>query len=124
MDLDGGFVNLEKLMSATALRHKVLSSNIANSDTPNYKAKDVDFGSYFDSGQLSMTSTNKRHISGASGSAAPQTVEDGDFLWGDGNNVEIDMEVAKMTDNALKFQTAVKLLSQKITMYKNTIKRV
>ncbi|MBF0457845.1 MAG: flagellar basal body rod protein FlgB [Nitrospirae bacterium] len=125
MDFDSGFENLQKLMSATAIRHKVLSSNIANSDTPNYKAKDVDFGSYFDGGQLSMDATKPMHFTnGAPLGSSGQIVENNALMWGDGNDVEVDMEVAKMTENALKFQAAVKLVSEKITMYKNAIKRV
>ncbi|MBF0486632.1 MAG: flagellar basal body rod protein FlgB [Nitrospirae bacterium] len=125
MDLDNGFADLEKLIGATALRHRVLSSNIANSDTPNYKAKDVDFGSFFDDQRLKMDATKPMHFSnGAPTSASGQTVEDNSLLWGDGNNVEVDMELAKMTENGLKFQAAVKLVSQKITMYKNALKRV
>ncbi|MBF0554959.1 MAG: flagellar basal body rod protein FlgB [Nitrospirae bacterium] len=125
MELDKGFADLEKFIDATALRHRVLSSNIANSDTPNYKAKDVDFSSFFDGQRLKMDATKPMHFSnGAPAAASGQTVEDNALLWGDGNNVEVDMELAKMTENGLKFQAAVKLVSEKITMYKNAIKRV
>ncbi|KWT85143.1 flagellar basal body rod protein FlgB [Candidatus Magnetominusculus xianensis] len=124
MELDRGFLNLEKLMSATALRHRVLTSNIANSDTPYYKAKDVDFSSFFDGERLKMDATKPMHFKdGVPMSASGVTVDDNALLWGDSNNVEVDMEVAKMTENALKYQAAAKLVSQKIMMYKTAMKR-
>jgi flagellar basal-body rod protein FlgB len=124
MDVDKGFVNLEKLMDATTFRHRVLSSNIANSDTPNYRAKDVDFSSYFDDERLSMAATKSMHYKdGVPVTLSGLAAEENSLLWGDSNNVEIDVEVGKMTENALKFQAAVKLMSKKILMYKGAIKR-
>ena len=38
------FANHEQALKFRALRNQVLSSNIANADTPNYKARDIDFG--------------------------------------------------------------------------------
>ncbi|MBF0517371.1 MAG: hypothetical protein HQK97_09700 [Nitrospirae bacterium] len=92
MDLDNGFINLEKMLDATTLRHRVLSSNIANSDTPHYKAKDIDFSSFFDGERLAMDATKPMHFKkGTPQGAAGQTVEDDALLWEDSNNVEVDM---------------------------------
>ncbi len=124
MDMDKGVKNLEKLMEATTFRHRVLSSNIANSDTPGYKARDVDFSSYFDDERMKMYTTNRMHYKdGLPVTLAGLTSPLDTLLWGDSNNVEIDMEVAKMTENAMKYQASVKLISQKFTMYKDAIKR-
>ncbi|MBF0320906.1 MAG: flagellar basal body rod protein FlgB [Nitrospirae bacterium] len=122
--MDKGVKNLEKLMEATTFRHRVLSSNIANSDTPGYKARDVDFSSYFDDERMKMYTTNRMHYKdGLPVTLAGLTSPLDTLLWGDSNNVEIDMEVAKMTENAMKYQASVKLISQKFTMYKDAIKR-
>ena len=45
------FANHEQALKFRALRNQVLSSNIANADTPNYKARDIDFGSALEKAQ-------------------------------------------------------------------------
>jgi flagellar basal-body rod protein FlgB len=45
------------------------------------------------------------------------------LFWGDKNNVELDMEVAKMTENGLLYQGATKLIATKYRMYKAAAKR-
>jgi flagellar basal-body rod protein FlgB len=43
--------------------------------------------------------------------------------WGDRNNVELDVEVAKMTENSIFFQAASTILSKNISMYKTALRR-
>jgi flagellar basal-body rod protein FlgB len=43
--------------------------------------------------------------------------------WADGNNVELDLEVAKMTENALVHQAGLTMLTTKIRMFKNALRR-
>jgi flagellar basal-body rod protein FlgB len=123
--MDDGFKVLEKLIYATQVRHKVLSSNIANTDTPKYRAKDIDFKSFIDDAAASLRATNLRHIQAAPPGAGPVSnlnlVEN--QSWGDDNNVELDMEVAKMTENGLLYEAGVKLLSTKMRMIKNALGR-
>lgn len=114
---------LEKLMTATNRRHKVLSSNIANSDTPGYKARDVDFDKFMNDTMLEMKTTSPRHIKGQDMDVPPMAGgDDEEFLWGDSNDVEVDMQVAKMTENALLNNASARLMSVKITMFKNAIR--
>jgi len=122
--MDKSFELLERLIYATNIRHRVLSSNIANSDTPNYKARDVDFNSFLAGEQARLTVTDPRHIpAGGSGMAGADIISAPGQAWGDGNNVELDMEVAKMTENGLLNQAGVRLLSIKIGTYKNALRR-
>ncbi len=68
--------------------------------------------------------THPKHIK-LTGTSSERTVEipSGDgTLWGDRNNVELDAEIAKMTENALLYETGVKLLSTKIRMFKNALR--
>jgi flagellar basal-body rod protein FlgB len=121
--MDKGFGILEKLLTATNQRHKVLSSNIANSDTPGYKARDVDFLKFMDDTMMEMKKTNSRHMKGLDVEAPqPAGEDDEDLLWGDSNDVEVDMQVAKMTENALLNNTASRLMSIKISMFRNAVR--
>ncbi|MBK8317194.1 MAG: flagellar basal body rod protein FlgB [Betaproteobacteria bacterium] len=103
-------------------RHQVLASNIANADTPNYKARDFSFETAMqnamsgrsDVGRVDMARTSAGHIarSGAGGSA--------DFKYRsetqsavDGNTVDMDVERAQITENAMQYQILTQLISNK-----------
>jgi len=106
-------------------RQKVLAGNIANADTPDFKARDFDFsralaqatardGSH---GQLAMTTTSAGHLGGAaSGSgAAPEMlyrVPDQPSL--DGNTVNMDVERAAFADNTVRYETSLSLINTRI----------
>lgn len=112
---------LERLISYTQKRHGVIASNIANSDTPDYKAKDIRFEDFLQGGGLPLMLTNEKDI---------DTVESGDASvhldrsvpWKDGNNVEIDMEVAKMDENAMLYEAGIKMLGTEMAMYQTGLK--
>ena len=119
--MNDGFTILNRLIRATGFRNQVLSSNIANVDTPGYKAKDVKFDQILGS-EMQLKVTDPRHLNGGGpGSSAELTAAEAQS-WVDQNNVELDMEVAKMTENSMLYQTSVQMLSKKISMYKNAIK--
>ncbi len=123
--MDSGFSILEKLIQATQVRHRVLSSNVANVDTPKYRAKDVDFRSFLERESSGVKTTNPRHLS-TSPVSTGQTADlkgSENQSWGDDNNVELDMEVAKMTENGLLYEAAAKLLSKKMLMIKSAANR-
>ena len=115
------FVKLHQLIRETALRHKVLASNIANVDTPNYRARDVAFGQVMDN-ELAMAATAPGHIRAAAASPSGKETEDPSQPWADKNNVELDKEVAKMTENALLQQAAVTLLEKRVAMFKSALR--
>lgn len=112
---------LTSLLRAAAARHGVLSSNIANVDTPGYRARDVEFGATLEA-EISMAATSPDHLapSGAAGSTQVQTAER--KSWVDGNTVELDQEVAAMTENAMLYQAGLSLLSTKIKMFKSALR--
>ena len=120
---------LDYHQEALGLRHerqKVLANNIANADTPNYKARDFDFSAELDramqsgggrEGGLSLATTSARHI--------PAQVPGGggvhDLLYRvpeqpslDGNTVDMDRERAAFVDNALRYQANTTILTRKI----------
>jgi flagellar basal-body rod protein FlgB len=121
--MDKGFHVLEQILKTSTFRHKVLASNIANVDTPGYKAKDVTFKEAMNSQSMGLSITNSTHIPGSN-----QPKEVGGMTaverspWDDGNNVALDMEMANLTENALLYQAGVTLLTKKFQMFKNAIK--
>lgn len=119
--MDKGFGILHRIVQAAKTRQKVIASNIANADTPGYKARDVKFGNFLEK-EVRLLNTDPRHMGGKKGIEVKGTmiIEDNPS-WSDRNNVELNVEVAKMTENALLHDTAIKILNTKIKMFKNAI---
>lgn len=122
--MENGFQTLERLIASAAVKHKVLASNIANSDTPGYKAQSVEFKAVLNDEQLGLRTTNNRHIeiSNDAMDINKMVTYSKRPSWGDGNNVEPDMEIAEMTENALFYDASAKLLTSKIRMFKEAIR--
>ena len=112
----------EQALGLRAKRAEVLANNIANADTPNYKARDLDFSAMLaaqraktDSSPFSMSTTNSAHISAA-------TLDSGDasLLYRtpmqpsiDQNTVDAQIEQANYAKNAVDFQASFTLLNSK-----------
>jgi flagellar basal-body rod protein FlgB len=107
---DSTFKMLENMMDVASFRQKILTSNIANADTPGYKAKDVSF----------QTELNKA-LSGSKGSYdVYETVPT--MVSRDGNTVSVDMEMTKAAENQLLFNSAAQILTMKFRMMKDVAK--
>jgi len=105
-------------------RQQVLASNIANADTPNYKARDVDFKTALQgalqaapaAGGAALATTAPGHLAGAPGLAAEagllyRTPAQGSV---DGNTVDMDAERAAFADNAVHYEFNLTRLNQQI----------
>lgn len=115
---------LERLISFTQKRHGVIASNIANSDTPDYKAKDIRFEDFLNGGGLPLMITNDKDIDAPPADLSDYSVQlDSSQPWKDGNNVEIDTEVAKMNENVILYEAGIKLLGSEMSMYRSAMKR-
>jgi len=118
------FKTLETSMKAATLRHGVIASNIANVDTPGYQARDVKFSDMLSKATLELQTTDSGHMVSPDRLSLMAGVDhDQQSHWGDKNNVELDMEVAKMTENSIFFQAASTILSKNISMYKTAMRR-
>jgi len=109
-------------MNFRTQRHQVLASNIANADTPHYKARDFSFESAMQnamagrgSDSIAMATTSGEHIrgGGSGGQAALQYRTETQSAV-DGNTVDMDVERAQITDNALQYQIVSQFISEKI----------
>jgi flagellar basal-body rod protein FlgB len=118
----------QQALSLRSERQQVLASNIANADTPNYKARDFDFaaalreaaaGAPASSSPLATTAAG--HLGGlpssertASGTELKyRTVQQGSV---DGNSVDMDAERAQFADNAVHYQASLTVLTHEIRM--------
>jgi flagellar basal-body rod protein FlgB len=120
--MSDGIQALERIIQQTSTRNRVLASNIANVDTPNYQAKDVAFSEVLGK-EVAMITTNAKHLQGTSGSGANGEITSSEQQsWADKNNVEMDQEVAKMTQNAMLFEAGITLMRKKIQMFKNALR--
>ncbi|MEW6720208.1 MAG: flagellar basal body rod protein FlgB [Thermodesulfobacteriota bacterium] len=117
------FKTLEGQLRASNLRHGVIASNIANVDTPGYQARDVKFNAALNEATIELRSTQEGHMAPAGQAPGGSVETEQRQPWGDRNNVELDMEVAKMTENAVFFQAATTLLTKNIQMYKAALRR-
>lgn len=113
-------------------RQQVLANNIANVDTPNFKAVDFDFGSALKSAisrgvtstSADVSKTSDRHLAFNSASSH----RDVDFLFRvpaqpslDGNTVEMDQERTQFLDNSVRYQASLVLTSSYIQGLKTAI---
>ncbi len=117
----------EQALKLRALRNQVLSSNIANADTPNYKARDMNFADALKgarSSRLELTTTAERHEKAWStqraGGRVMYRVPMQPTL--DGNTVETDVEQAAFAENALKYRASLAFLDGKIRSLRFAIK--
>jgi flagellar basal-body rod protein FlgB len=112
-------------------RQELLASNIANADTPQYKARDIDFQSAMQSAlqqsagvspatepTSDMQQTNNAHMNGNAGNGYPGS---GDVLFRslrqgsvDGNTVDMDVERNAYVDNGIRYKESLTMMTDKI----------
>ena len=111
-------------LSLRAARSEILATNLANSDTPQYKARDIDFktalqglqkGQMQNNIQLDKSSSGHiaNDINGIASNAIKYRVPSHASL--DGNTVDADFEKSAFTENAIRYQFSLSILSKKIS---------
>ncbi len=93
---------------------RLTAANMANVDTPGYKAEDIDFETEM---RTAIRSTND----GGASQPAHVGLEDGLITRPDGNNVSMDREALNLAEAQLKFKTGVALLRQQYQMVMDAI---
>jgi flagellar basal-body rod protein FlgB len=107
-----------RALDLRAYRTEVLASNIANADTPNYKARDFDFAAALSGAidarqRMALARTSARHLTGSGGQAPGVALQYRVPMQPsiDGNTVEMDTEQAQFSDNALRMQADLTFMS-------------
>jgi flagellar basal-body rod protein FlgB len=113
--LDAMFQFNQTALSLHAERQKLIASNIANADTPGYKARDIDFVAALKNAQAMHS---KLQAPAALGDKGPMGAE---LMYRsavqrsvDGNTVDIDVERAQFAENAIRYEAQTMFISSKI----------
>ncbi|MDA9153536.1 flagellar basal body rod protein FlgB, partial [Planktomarina temperata] len=112
-------------LNLRAKRNEILASNIVNSATPNFKARDIDFNqamqARMDVGPVNVS--NGRHFkfysgTGDEGAQFRQSVNPSM----DGNTVELHVEQMQFSENVMRYQTSLEFLNRKFSGLMSAIK--
>ena len=110
-----------------ARRSELLTSNLANADTPNYKARDLDFKAALSQAReqqaVNMETTRANHMQGSmSGSSVASKYRVPFQSSLDGNTVDAHVEQSKFAENAVRYRASLRFVNGKISSLMSAIK--
>jgi flagellar basal-body rod protein FlgB len=109
------------------MRQELISSNVANANTPGFKAKKLDFEEALAraldvDGQMQMNVTDVKHHNVGNGgfnNLEPEIYDDPNGVVSEsGNTVDVEAEMAKMAENKLMYDALVQLINKKMGLMK------
>lgn len=126
---------MEAALTARAHRQDMISGNIANIDTPFYKARDIDFESALiektkemykanDTNKLEMAKTDGQHMTahqGIDSSKSTIYIRDGHMARNDGNTVDLDIETTELSKNSIMFNALTAALKKNSAIFKSVL---
>ncbi|GAE24247.1 flagellar basal-body rod protein FlgB [Halalkalibacter wakoensis JCM 9140] len=122
------FQVLERGLNGAQIRQNAISQNIANADTPNYKAKQVSFKHTLDevmnnNHSLKANRTNERHLefSGNPNDVMIQTNRQSVYNH-NGNNVDIDFEMAELAKNQIYYNALIERMNGRFSSLQTVIR--
>ncbi|WAA13609.1 flagellar basal body rod protein FlgB [Fervidibacillus halotolerans] len=117
---------LETSLDYSTVKQKVISHNIANVDTPNYKARDVKFKAILDekmNGSFKANLTNEKHIPISPTTSNPIVTTEPNVQYNhNGNSVDVDLEMVKLAQNQIYYNAIVDRLNGKFQTLQSVIK--
>jgi len=128
---DKNLTLLEKAMSLQTRRNAVIASNVANRETPGYRAQDIVFEKELEAAFYSdrpgpLKVSDPRHFDGVK--REPLELVTGTQINSfnpdprmDGNTVNLDKEMAKLAENQLMYQASVRAVNWKLQLLKSAI---
>jgi flagellar basal-body rod protein FlgB len=118
--------DLASVMNYRLFRQGVITGNIANIDTPGYKAKDATFDEELDT-RLKLATTRPGHLrSPGEASGVSYRIKEDPFsrIGNDSNTVDLDREMMKLTQNQILYEASSQMIQTKIDGIKNTIRSI
>ena len=126
---------MEAALTARAQRQDMIAGNIANIDTPFYKARDIDFESALiektkqmyaksDIKELKMAQTHDKHMSSyqnLDSSKSTIFLRDGHMARNDGNTVDLDIETTELSKNSVMFNALTTALKKNSQIFKSVL---
>lgn len=116
MDIDNFFNVHTEALRVRAMRTKILATNIANTDTPNYKARDISFADTLKNVRNPvLQATHKKHLTNTpSNTQASIMYRQPNGASLDGNTVDKDAEQARFAENAIRYQASLEFISSRV----------
>ena len=117
---DLSYQRIKEGLDASSMRQRTISSNLANVNTPLYKANKVEFEAELrkalNKDAVNMKSTHEGHLGGSmTTSVMPKTVRtEGTSMNENGNNVDIDNEMVELASNEIYYSALIAQLNQKL----------
>lgn len=119
VQLDNALRFHQTALNLRAERQELLAGNIANADTPGYKARDMNFGSALGSAlqgrgtaPVALATTAARHIAAsAPGSSAQLLYRTEQQSSVDGNTVNMDVERAAFAENSVQYEASITFIN-------------
>jgi flagellar basal-body rod protein FlgB len=119
MDIFRGIDKVLPYLNFAWKRHKVILSNIANADTPNYRAKDVVME---EESAGKLKTTREKHISPKSREGFRVIEIQRRLVGNDFNNVSLEEEMAKLTQNRIAYEAYMRMIRGSVDKLNNIIK--
>lgn len=119
-------------LDGLSLREEIIGHNIANADTPGFKASTVTFDNQLrqalgknETGKLRLMRTRSGHIDayGAAGLSPQVMSRTNSTLRVDGNNVDLDLEMIRLAETNIQYQALTHLISRKLALLKMLVSR-
>jgi len=126
LNLDKRVDPLQKELDIRVKRNQLIASNVANVDTPDYKARDLDFSQIMaaEVGKLSLKQTDDRHMPIAPGEGGIPTQESVATGRPDGNNVQMEEEMLKLAQNNIEYNVLVQFVSKYLAGVRRSIESI
>jgi flagellar basal-body rod protein FlgB len=119
---------IEKALDLTWRRNEAITANIANAETPMYRAVDVNFSSElsraFGASQSEVSKTHSSHMDLSASSGAHLIPDLSGMTKPDGNNVDIDLQMGRLAQNSSKYTQAANLLRKQFQTLNSAIRQI
>lgn len=128
MDIFGGTIHrLERSLDFASAKNQTISSNISNIDTPNYKAKDISFKDILTDASSQTIETNRTHSKhiplDQNTQSSPEIITKNNTSYNhNGNNVDVDKEMADLAKNQIYYQALVDRINGKFGSLQSVIR--
>lgn len=124
-----GINNLGMALETASVKNTVIADNIANMDTPGYKAQDLKFFDVMNEAlgngkKLPLARTNEKHLPPAEMNIDPSSFvyqQNNPSVRNDGNDVNVDYEMSQMAENTIRYNMISDITAGKFTKLKNVI---
>ncbi|RPF56001.1 flagellar basal body rod protein FlgB [Aquisalibacillus elongatus] len=117
--------NLEQGLNYSSIKNKTIAQNLSNADTPNYKAKDVQFKNHLNQAQHNIEAkrTHSKHIPFGSEGQNYQITARNDVTYNhNGNSVDLDKEMTELAENQIYYQALVERINGKFNSLKEVLR--